>query len=93
MNWSLMGTLANQKSGAVAEELSAAHAAIEPQEDEHLYHGAGWARELWHEALGIDAQLPPPEEQEDVDSAEAAAQVQKARAAGARRGRRTSTAG
>jgi len=50
---------------------------VEDQEDEHLYHSAGWARELWLDALELPAQLPPPEEKEDVHSQEEAAQAKK----------------
>jgi hypothetical protein len=39
---------------------------VEDEEDEHLYHTKGWARELWIEALGMPAVLPPPEEEKDV---------------------------
>jgi hypothetical protein len=39
------------------------------QEDEHLYHTMGWARELWIESLGMPAVLPPPEEEKNVKSA------------------------
>ena len=42
---------------------------MEEQEDEHLYHTMGWARELWLESLGLPAVLPPPEEQKHTKSA------------------------
>lgn len=34
---------------------------VEEEEDEHLYHTAGWTGELWIESLGLPAVLPPPE--------------------------------
>jgi hypothetical protein len=36
---------------------------VEDEEDEHLYHSAGWSRELWIDSLGLLAELPPPEEE------------------------------
>ena len=42
---------------------------VEDEEDEHLYHTKGWCRELWLGSLGLDAALPPPEEEEDVKTA------------------------
>jgi catalase len=50
---------------------------IEEQEDAHFYHSAGWARELWRDSLGLTAVLPPPEEVNDVTSAEEAALAKK----------------
>ena len=52
---------------------------MEEEEDEHLYHTMGWARELWLESLGIPAVLPPPEEQKKVTSAIGAARAEQAR--------------
>ena len=46
--------------------MKTAYDEVEDEEDEHLYHTTGWARELHLEALGLHAQLPPPEEEEDV---------------------------
>jgi hypothetical protein len=54
---------------------------VEDQEDEHLYHTRGWARELWMEALGLKAVLPPPEERKDVKTAIGAARAQQERGA------------
>src|SRR5437660_1784617 len=50
------------------------------EEDEHVYHTAGWARELWIKSLGMKAVLPPPEEVKDVKTAIGAARAQHARA-------------
>ena len=58
--------------------LKEAHDEIEDQEDEHLYHTAGWGRELWIQALGMKAQLPPPEEEKHVKTAIGAARAKMA---------------
>jgi hypothetical protein len=68
-NWELMGALAENATGAAKKVLTAAYDEVEDQEDEHLYHTKGWCRELWHEALGLPAVLPPPEEKRDVKTA------------------------
>jgi len=78
-NWSLLGDCARQTKGKIAKALEEAYEEVEDQEDEHLYHTMGWARELWIAALGMEAELPPPEEQKDVTSAAAAAKVKAAR--------------
>jgi hypothetical protein len=54
-------------------------AEVEEQEDEHLYHGMGWCRELRCESSGLPAVLPPPEEEKDVKTAIGAARAKKAR--------------
>jgi hypothetical protein len=53
---------------------------VENEEDEHLYHTSGWTRELWIQALGMPAVLPPPEEVKKVQTAIEAAKAKKARA-------------
>jgi len=78
-NWQLIGALAESATGGTKTALSEAYAAVEDEEDEHLYHTRGWCRELWLEALGLDAQLPPPEEERDVKSAGEAARTEAAR--------------
>jgi len=77
LNWSLIEKLSKAATGKEKKALDDAQAEVEDEEDEHLYHSAGWTRELWLQALGLPAQLPPPEEVEDVQSMEQAAQVQK----------------
>jgi len=77
-NWELIGKVSEQ-GGASAKVLKQAYEAVEQQEDHHLYHTAGWARELWLQSLGIPAVLPPPEEQKDVETAIGAARAEKAR--------------
>jgi rubrerythrin len=79
LNWELIGELANKSEIADASRLQPAYAQVEEEEDEHLYHTTGWTRELWIEALGMPAVLPPPEEVRDVKSQEEAAQAKKAR--------------
>lgn len=78
-NWHLMGEVAKKVKGDVAKVLKEAHAEVEPEEDEHLYHTKGWCRELWIESLGMKAVLPPPEEVKDVETAIGAARAEKAR--------------
>jgi rubrerythrin len=80
LNWHLIGEAAEKAKGDVAKALKAAHEEIEDEEDEHLYHTTGWARELWIESLGMRAVLPPPEEVKDVKTAIGAARAQNARA-------------
>lgn len=79
MNWELIGLAAEHLKGKAAKALSEAHAQVEDEEDEHLYHTMGWARELWIESLGMPAVLPPPEEAKDVKTAIGAARAKNAR--------------
>jgi hypothetical protein len=78
-NWELIGQSIKTVSGEQAEVLRQAYDAIEDQEDEHLYHTKGWARELWLKALGLKAELPPPEEKKKVKTAIDAAKVEQSR--------------
>jgi rubrerythrin len=79
LNWHLIGEAAKKAKGNVAEVLKAAHEEVEDEEDEHLYHTTGWARELWIESLGMKAVLPPPEEVKEVKTAIGAARAAQAR--------------
>lgn len=79
LNWSLIGELAKQASAGEADVLMEAYSQVEDEEDEHLYHTQGWTRELWIEALGMPAVLPPPEEEQDVETAMEAAQAKEGR--------------
>jgi rubrerythrin len=79
LNWELIGECAKQLKGDKAKALKAAHEEVEDQEDEHLYHTQGWARELWIDSLGMKAVLPPPEEEKDVKTAIGAARAKSAR--------------
>lgn len=78
-NWELIGELAKNVNPEEAEILLPAYKTVEDQEDEHVYHTKGWTRELWIAALGMPAVLPPPEEEQDVKTAEEAAQAKKSR--------------
>ena len=80
MNWELMGEAAKKLTGDEADAISEAVQEVEEEEDEHLYHSSGWARELWIESLGMPAVLPPPEEEKDVKTAIGAARAKHARA-------------
>lgn len=79
LNWELIGQLAQHAKGEQAKILKQAYQECENEEDEHLYHTTGWARELWIESLGMKAVLPPPEEQKDVKTAIGAARAARAR--------------
>jgi hypothetical protein len=79
MNWELIGEAAQVLKGDEAKVLTDAHEEVEEEEDEHLYHTMGWARELWLESLGLPAVLPPPEEERHVKTAIGAARARLAR--------------
>lgn len=79
MNWELIGVASESLTGVEQEALKKAYDEVEDEEDEHLYHTAGWARELHVEALGLPAELPPPEEKKDVKTEMEAAQAKKER--------------
>jgi len=81
LNWELLGELAKQANPDESALLMPAYQQVEAEEDEHLYHTAGWTRELWMEALRMPAVLPPPEEVRDVHTAMEAAQAKKSRTA------------
>ena len=79
LNWELIGEVADKMKGERGKALKSACKEVEEQEDEHLYHSTGWARELWIESLGLPAVLPPPEERKDVKTAIGAARAKQAR--------------
>jgi len=79
LDWELLGEVARLLPFDQQEILLEAYERIEEEEDEHLYHTQGWCRELWLESLGIEAELPPPEEREDVTSAAEAQQAREGR--------------
>jgi hypothetical protein len=79
LNWELLGQVAKKTKGDEKKTLEAAQEKVEEEEDEHLYHTAGWARELWIEFLGMPAVMPPPEEEKDVKTAIGAARAKQAR--------------
>jgi len=78
-NWHLIGEVMTKVKGETAKVLKEAHEQVEDQEDEHLYHTKGWARELWMESLGMKAVLPPPEEVKDVHTAIGQARAEQSR--------------
>jgi bacterioferritin (cytochrome b1) len=80
LNWELIGELVKNVDPAEAALLKPAYEEVEEEEDEHLYHTSGWTRELWIQALGMPAVLPPPEEVKKVETAIEAAQAKKSRA-------------
>ncbi|HEX3184215.1 MAG TPA: hypothetical protein VHQ94_05435 [Pyrinomonadaceae bacterium] len=81
LNWELLGELSKKATAEQSALLTPAYEQVEAEEDEHLYHTAGWTRELWIQALGMPAVLPPPEETRKVDTAIEAAQARKSRTA------------
>ena len=78
-NWELIGQVAKKSKGEEAKALKTAYEEVEDEEDEHLYHTMGWARELWIESLGMPAVIPPPEEEKHVKTAIGAARAKAAR--------------
>jgi hypothetical protein len=83
LNWEMLGEAAEKAMTDGKEAVAEAQEKVEDEEDEHLYHTMGWVRELWIQALGLKAELPPPEEAKQVKNALQQARVQKAREAGA----------
>ena len=79
LNWELISHAAKGLKGPEGKALQEAYEEVEEQEDEHLYHTAGWCRELWIASLGLPAVLPPPEEEKDVKTAIGAARAKQAR--------------
>ena len=79
MNWELIGQLAKKGTGDTVAVLRKAYEQVEDEEDRHLYHSSGWTRELWIQALGMPAVLPPPEEVRDVETKIGAARAEQSR--------------
>ena len=79
LNWELIGKLCEQGPADLGKVLQPASDRVEKEEDRHLHHAKGWARELWIAALGLPAVLPPPEEVRKVETAIGAARAEKAR--------------
>jgi hypothetical protein len=79
LNWELLGLVAEKVKGPESKIIEEAVDEVEEEEDEHLYHTTGWARELWVESLGLPAALPPPEEEKDVKTAIGAARAKQDR--------------
>ncbi len=79
LNWELIAQVAEKTKGEEGKTLKHAHEQVEEEEDEHLYHTTGWARELWIESLGLPAVIPPPEEEKGVKTAIGAARAKQSR--------------
>jgi hypothetical protein len=80
-NWELIGKVIEARDTAkqYKDVLKGPWEEVESQEDQHLYHTMGWSRELWIQALGMPAVLPPPEEQKHVETAIGAARAEQSR--------------
>jgi rubrerythrin len=79
LNWALLGEAGKALGKTKGAKLRAAVDEVEDEKDRHLFHSAGWLRELWIEALGMPAVLPPPEEKQGVSTATRAARVKRQR--------------
>jgi hypothetical protein len=79
MNWTLLALLSEKVTGDTKKLLKEAVAKVEKEEDHHYYHTRGWARELWLQALGLPAALPPPEEVKKVETAIGASRAEQQR--------------
>lgn len=79
LNWELISQVAEKIKGEAGKDLKGACEQVENDEDEHLYHSAGWARELWIQSLGLPAVIPPPEEEKHVKTAIGAARAKQSR--------------
>lgn len=72
LDWELLSEVARALTDGQRAALTEACERIVNEEDQHLYSTQGWARELWLEALGLEAELPPdPERRAEVAAAEA----------------------
>jgi ferritin-like metal-binding protein YciE len=78
-NWELIGKVSETATGDKKTVLTEAYNQVEEEEDMHLYHTMGWARELWIESLGMPAVLPPPEEEKKVVTAIGASRAEQSR--------------
>jgi hypothetical protein len=78
-NWELIGAVIEKGKSESAKILGPAYEEVEVQEDHHLYHTRGWCRELWLQALGFPAVLPPPEEVKNVRTAIGASRAEQGR--------------
>jgi len=78
-NWELLAFIAKEGTHPQLDALKVAVEEVEEDEDHHLYHTKGWCRELWIQALGFPAVLPPPEEIKQVETAIGAARAEQSR--------------
>ena len=65
--------------GDRAKALKAAVEEVEEQEDEHLYHSTGWARELWIRVSRLAGGPSSAGGKKDVKTAIGAARAKQAR--------------
>ena len=79
MNWEMIGKVAEKGPKELADVLKGPYEEVEKQEDHHYYHSKGWTRELWIQALGMPAVLPPPEEVKQVETAIGASRAEQSR--------------
>lgn len=75
-DWGLLHRCAPHLNAAAAAAITEMYPVIKDQQDEHLYYTGGWCRELWREALGLQAVLPPPEKRHHARSAIGAARAE-----------------
>lgn len=78
MNWDLLKQL-SETNKKYEKLLVEAVEEVHSQEAHHLFHSKGWTRELWIQALGLPAVLPPPEEVKKVETAIGASRAEQAR--------------
>lgn len=78
-NWELIAHLVEHGKGEETGVLQTAVEAVGEEEEHHLLHTKGFARELWIDSLGLPAVLPPPEEVKKVETAIGAARAEKMR--------------
>lgn len=78
-NWELLGKVAEAATGSAGKALQDAYDKVQEDEQHHLYHTMGWCRELWIQALGMPAVLPPPEEVKKVETAIGASRAEQQR--------------
>ena len=78
-NWELLGRVGEKATGEEGKTLRAAYEEVEQEEDHHLFHTQVCMRELWIQALGMPALLPPPEEEKKVETAIGASRAEQAR--------------
>ncbi|MBW3666581.1 MAG: hypothetical protein KY394_03190 [Actinobacteria bacterium] len=78
-NWELLARCVEKTSGALSSELQKAYDQVGEEEAHHLFHTQGWARELWIDFLGMEAVMPPPEEEKNVKTQIGAARAEHQR--------------
>lgn len=59
LSWELISGIVDAATASDARSLKLAAGRVEDEEDEHLFHNAGWCRELWLAHLGGDPEPRP----------------------------------